>query len=99
MNQSLLYHGLISKEEDRYCALCVEFNIATEGKTLEEAKRKLKEAVEGYLEVVMEMENQEGLIPRHAPEFLVTEYEMSFRQALTQQTPTELYVFGEIVYA
>ncbi len=46
MNQSLLYHGLISKEEDRYCALCVEFNIATEGKTLEEAKMNLKEAIE-----------------------------------------------------
>ena len=73
MSQSLLYHGLISKEEDRYCALCVEFNIATEGKTLDEAKRNLKEAVEGYLEVAMEMENQEGLIPRHAPADLVKE--------------------------
>ena len=91
MNQSLLYHGLISKEEDRYCALCVEFNIATEGKTLDEAKRNLKEAVEGYLEVAMEMENQEGLIPRHAPADLVKEYEVSFQQALTQQTPTKLY--------
>ncbi|MCZ6676492.1 MAG: hypothetical protein O7E52_04500 [Candidatus Poribacteria bacterium] len=98
MSQDLLYHGLISKEEDRYCALCVEFNIATEGETLDEAKKNLKEAVEGYLEVAMEMGEHAELIPRPAPESLIKEYEMSFQQALTQQTPTELYVFGEIVY-
>ncbi len=90
MNQSLLYHGLISKEADRYCALCVEFNMATEGRTLNEAKRNLKDAVEGYLEVVMEINDREGLIPRHAPDDLVREYEVSSQDVEEYHSPIRI---------
>ena len=65
----------VGREKGNF-TLCVGLNIATEGKTLDEAKKNLKEAVEGYLEVVTEMEDQEGLIPRHAPDSLVRAYEI-----------------------
>jgi predicted RNase H-like HicB family nuclease len=44
------YHAIISKEEDWVVALCPELDVASEGKTEEEAMKNLKEAVELYLE-------------------------------------------------
>lgn len=44
------YHAIISKEEDWVVALCPELDVASEGKTIEEAMKNLKEAVELYLE-------------------------------------------------
>ena len=99
MGKSFLYHGIISKEEDRYCALCIELNVASEGATLEEAKGNLREAVEGYLEVAREEVNLEGLIPRRAPEDLIEEYRASFEKALEEQVPSEVYAYAEVVGA
>jgi predicted RNase H-like HicB family nuclease len=47
------FHGIIEKEEDVYCAVCLELDIATEADTLEGAKENLREAVEGYVESVV----------------------------------------------
>jgi len=44
------YHAIISKEKDWVVALCPELDVASEGKTEEEAMKNLKEAVELYLE-------------------------------------------------
>lgn len=41
---------LIQKEEDWYVSKCVENNIASQGKTIEEAINNLKEALELYYE-------------------------------------------------
>ena len=41
---------LIQKEEDWYISKCVENNIASQGKTIEEAISNLKEALELYYE-------------------------------------------------
>ena len=41
---------LIHKEEDWFVSLCPELDIASQGKTIEEARSNLKEAVELYLE-------------------------------------------------
>ena len=41
---------IIQKEEDWYVAKCAENNIASQGKTLEDAVQNLKEAVELYYE-------------------------------------------------
>lgn len=60
-------HILIEKEEDLYSALCLELNIASQGKTVEEAKENIKEAVELYLEDVWEDGDEKGFIPRPAP--------------------------------
>ncbi len=40
----------ISKEEKWYVAHCVELGVVSQGKTAEEAKANLQEAVELYLE-------------------------------------------------
>ncbi|KYK35175.1 MAG: hypothetical protein AYK19_22500 [Theionarchaea archaeon DG-70-1] len=44
------YHAVISKEKDWIVAVCPEVDVASEGKTVEEAMKNLKEAVELYLE-------------------------------------------------
>jgi predicted RNase H-like HicB family nuclease len=42
--------AVISKEEKWYVAHCVELGVVSQGKTIEEAKANLQEAVELYLE-------------------------------------------------
>jgi len=65
--QKLLLHNLIEKEGDIYSAICLELNVASQGETIEEAKRNLQEAVELYLEDVIESGDKKGFIPRPAP--------------------------------
>ena len=45
-----LFTAIIQKEEDMYVAKCPEIGTASQGKTIEEAIRNLKEATELYLE-------------------------------------------------
>ena len=40
---TLLLHGLVEKERDKYTALCLELNVATFGDTVEEAETKADE--------------------------------------------------------
>jgi predicted RNase H-like HicB family nuclease len=42
--------AIIEREGDGYVALCPEFDIASQGRTVEEARRNLGEAVELFLE-------------------------------------------------
>ena len=42
--------AVIRKENDFYVALCPEYDIASQGKNVEEAIKNLKEALELYLE-------------------------------------------------
>ena len=42
--------ALITKEDDWYVARCVELDVTSQGKTFEEARENLKEAVELYIE-------------------------------------------------
>lgn len=65
--KTLLLHSLIEKHDDRYTALCLELDVATEGKTLKEVKARLKEAAGLYIEDVIESGDEKGFIPRPAP--------------------------------
>ena len=65
--QKLLLHNLIEKEGDLYSAICLELNVASQGETIEEAKKNLQEAVELYLEDVIESGDEQDFIPRPAP--------------------------------
>lgn len=47
---SFKYNVIIEKEEEWYVAKCIDNNIASQGKTIEEALRNLKEAIELYYE-------------------------------------------------
>jgi len=63
----LVLHGLIEKENGLYSALCLELDVASQGKTIVEAKRNLQEAVEIYLEDVIDSKEAKDFIPRPAP--------------------------------
>ena len=43
-------NAVITKEEDMYIAICPEVGTASQGKTIEESIKNLKEATELYLE-------------------------------------------------
>lgn len=61
------FHILIEKEDDLYSALCLELDVASQGKTIQEAKRNIREAIELYLESVVETGEEEDFVPRPAP--------------------------------
>ncbi len=47
---SIKYNVMIQKEEEWYVAKCLDNNVASQGKTIEEALKNLKEALELYLQ-------------------------------------------------
>jgi len=63
----VILHSIIEKEKDLYSALCLELDVASQGKTIEAAKKNLKEAVAVYLEDVIQAGEAKGFIPRPAP--------------------------------
>ncbi|MEW5767457.1 MAG: hypothetical protein AB1797_07485 [bacterium] len=69
------FHGVIEKEANRYKAICLELDIATEGRTLDEARRNLREAVEGYCECAAKEGDVETFVPRPVPEDVIRQEE------------------------
>jgi len=69
-----LYTAILEKEKDMYVANCPEFDIASQGYTIEEAKANLREAVELFLETA----TQEEIKRRYKPEILISKFEVSF---------------------
>lgn len=51
MNKILKLTAIIEREGDSYVATCPEFDIVSQGETVEVARLNLVEAVEGFLEV------------------------------------------------
>lgn len=47
---SIKFTAIITKEQNWYVAYCLELGVVSQGKTIEEAKASLKEAVELYIE-------------------------------------------------
>ena len=47
---SIKFTAVITKEDKWYVAHCIELGVVSQGKTIEEAQRNLKEAVDLYLE-------------------------------------------------
>lgn len=68
MQNDLVYHVLVTKEPDEaaYSALCLELDIASDGRTRQEAVKSLKEAVSLYVETVVEDRDYKSLY-RPAP--------------------------------
>lgn len=65
------YTAILEKEGDMYVALCPELDVASQGKTVEEAVANLKEAVELFLEAADPKEIRQRL----HNEILVTRFE------------------------
>lgn len=47
---SIKYNVMIQKEEEWYVAKCLDNNVASQGKTIEEALKNLREALELYIQ-------------------------------------------------
>ena len=63
----LTLYSIIEKDNGYYSALCLELDVASQGKTIGQAKKNLQEAVELYLEEVFESKEEKNFIPRPAP--------------------------------
>jgi len=50
VTNTLDFSAVVWREDGLYVALCPEFDVASQGKSVEEALRNLKEALELYLE-------------------------------------------------
>ncbi len=61
MKQVQQVTALIEREGDGYVALCPELDIASQGNTIEEARRNLIEALELFFETASPSEIQERL--------------------------------------
>jgi len=67
------FTAIIEKEGNMYVSLCPELDVASQGKSVEEASDNLKEAIELFFESASPSEVQERL---HT-EFFVTQLEVS----------------------
>lgn len=70
MAETMKFSAILQKEGDWYVSLCPELDIASQGRTVEEAVDNLKEAVELYLE------DEDVSLPDAAP--IVTMFEVSY---------------------
>jgi predicted RNase H-like HicB family nuclease len=59
--------AIIEREGDGYVSLCPELDVASQGNTIEEARRNLQEAVELFLETAAPSEIEER---RHSEVFV-----------------------------
>ena len=65
--------AIIEKEGDGYVSLCPELDVASQGDTIEEARKNIREAVELFLESASEQEVSQRL---HG-EVYVTQFEVT----------------------
>jgi predicted RNase H-like HicB family nuclease len=63
MIQTQKFTAIIEREGDGYVALCPEFDIASQGDSIEDAKNNLIEALELFFEVADPSEIQNRLHP------------------------------------
>ncbi len=55
------FTAIIEKEDNEYVAICPELDVASQGKTVEEARQNLREAIELFFECASEQEVKERL--------------------------------------
>ncbi|MGD0536042.1 MAG: type II toxin-antitoxin system HicB family antitoxin [Verrucomicrobiota bacterium] len=66
--------GLLEREGDGYVSLCPEFDVASQGATMDEALANLREAVELFLETASPSEVEH----RFHPEVIVSRFEATY---------------------
>ena len=68
------FTAIVEKEGDGFVSLCPEFDVASQGDTVEEATANLREAVSLFLECASEQERSERL----HDEVFVTRFEAAY---------------------
>lgn len=71
------FTAIIEREGDEFVSLCPELDIASCGKTIEEAKKMLAEAIQLFLESA----STEEIAERMKPEVYITTLNISHGQA------------------
>ena|SRR3989338_5533080 len=66
--------GFVKKQGKLYSAICLDLDVASQGKTAKEACKNLEEAVELYLEDVAQSPNKKSVLKRPAPYKIWQEY-------------------------
>ncbi len=66
MVEKLTFSSIVWREENLYVAWCPDFDIASQGKSIEESLDNLKEAIELYLE------DEDATIPKKKPTTILT---------------------------
>ncbi len=64
MNKKLILTAVIKKELNAYASWCPELDVASQGDNIEDAKKNLKEAVELYVETMIEEGNLSELLDK-----------------------------------
>ena len=77
------FTAVITNEEDGFVALCPEFDIASQGETVREARSNLAEAVELFLETASPTEVKQRL----SSEVYVTQIEVAVGLAQGNERP------------
>lgn len=72
MAESRRLTAVIEREDDGYLAFCPEVDVASQGRTIEEARSNLQEAVELFFETASSQEIGE----RYHPEVYVTQVDI-----------------------
>ena len=67
------FTAVIEREDDSYVALCPELDIASQGISVEEARKNLKEAIELFFETA----SHEEILQRLHDEIFITRLEVS----------------------
>ncbi len=73
MKTSREYTAFIYREDDGFVSLCPEFDVASQGETVEEARSNLAEALELFLQTASDNEIKE----RYKPETYISKMEVS----------------------
>lgn len=97
----LNFHVLIEKEGNIYSSLCLELNVASQGKSISEAVKNIKEAVDLYIEDVVESGDEKDFIPRPAPpEEWIKYFEVESRSLKTKllKSKEKKWNLNELVY-
>lgn len=63
MNKHERLTGIIKRAGNYYVALCLELNVSSQGESIEEARKMLKEACEEYLSYVKEKGIEDEILP------------------------------------
>ena len=96
--KEFVFHGIITREENQYKAMCLELDITfSGGSSPEEARENLKEAVEEHMQSRQEDNGRQNLIPGFSPEEVMEKYSSKLIQILSapRQFP-EFYQFKEV---
>lgn len=81
---TLVFHGYVKREDRQWVAVCVDLNIAAQGRTKDAAVTACAEMIDDYLSHVCEAHAHEmdKYIPRLAPPELIAEFTSAMMETL-----------------